>query len=172
VGIAAALITALGGIVVAYINKQPMVDSARPEVSQGSKVPSSTDTGRFPSTFPAESDKKIEPSSVGPPPRRAAETMRPGQYRLISINGGAQFGTEMVLTKLSDDHFTARAASATGVVHTDLRRDRGSSWFVRLVDPTTGLGVGEAVANEVSAQGSRLSFSSQLGAYVWERTAP
>jgi hypothetical protein len=171
VAIAVAVIAALGGIVAAYVSNQAKVGSARPEISPGANLPPSTETGRpTRSTFPSEPDKKTDLPLADPP--KAGGVMRTGQYGLISINGVAQFGTEMRLTRLSDDHFTARAQSATGVVQTDLRRGTGSKWFVQLVDPSTGLGVGDAVANEVLAAGSRLTFSSRLGDYVWEWKGP
>jgi hypothetical protein len=92
---------------------------------------------------------------------------------LVSVNGIPPAATEMRFTRRSDDHFSAHATVATGLYYdSEVYRQSGSTWSVQVVRTNDPTALRYPLPNEVTADGSSLTFRSQLGTFIWERAGP
>jgi hypothetical protein len=79
----------------------------------------------------------------------------------------------MQFTRRTDDHFSAHATVTNGLYYdSEVFHQGGSTWSVQIVRTNDPTALRYAVQNEVTVDGSSLTFKSQVGTFVWERMGP
>jgi hypothetical protein len=76
----------------------------------------------------------------------------------------------MQFTRQTDDHFIAHATASSGLYYdSEVFHQDGSTWSVQVVRTNDSTALRNPVLNEVTVDGSSLTFKSQIGTFVLER---
>jgi hypothetical protein len=164
----AALITAIAGLIAVFHPKVPEITPGGRSVSERPATPS--DSGL---SHPVEKGDSTPARSEAGESQPARSRLRPGRYRLLSVNGIPPTATEMRLTRQTDDHFSAHATVGNGLYYdSELFHQDEADWSVQVIRTNDPTAIRYAVPNEVTVAGSSVTFKSHVGTFVWERMGP
>jgi hypothetical protein len=127
---------------------------------------------------PAAPEAAPPVSTPAPAAVPAANPLHDGYYELYKLNGQPQQGRVLMrLQKASDDHFLAKATTASDNGWSGELLRSGDAWDLKIVELQGRRQAREGSAfnpgsgkNEISKEGPLLTFKSDLGTFVWMET--